>query len=359
MKSSAERTVEAVTWAAVVIWLGFALVAHLLGYVWLVVLVLSIILLSSAIYQRSHDWHTSLSIWVFGVWMAVSSMLEIVSMLIGAMGDGEGLNIDLWVYLGVALVSMGLAAIFRLVNPNALLGEAAAGGRRRGRYDGDPRPHVPRHVVEESSAAYLPSPQEQAERGYRRGREPGYAERGASYPPADEYAYGAGQPPARPRRDHYFTPPGYERPAAPPAQDAYQEPYEPGADYRYGGAEPPYAPAEAPRYAAPDSYAPGPRYAAEEPPYAPGVEYGGGQAPYGPEPGYASEQPPYTPAPGYAGGQPPGGYVPRLPARPDDRRRAARQPRPAQASSDLQARIDDIIQRSRERRNVPPEDLPY
>ena len=342
MKSSAERTVEAVTWAAVVIWLGFALVAHLLGYVWLIVLVLSFILLSSAIYQRSQGWHTSLSIWLFGVWMAVFSMLEIVSMLIGAVGDGEGLNIDLWVYLGVALVSMGLAVIFCLVNPNALLGEMAGGGRRRGRYEGDPRPHVPRHIVEESSTAYLPSPQEQAERGYRRGAGRRYADRPGGYARADEYAYGAEQPPARPARDHYFTPPGYERPAAAPGQDAYQEPYEQGAEYPYGEAEPPYA-------------AP-----AEEPPYAaPGPDYAGGRTPYAPDSGYAGEQPPYMPGAGYAGEQPPGGYGSRLPARPDDRRRAARQPRPAQAPSDLQARIDDIIQRSRERRNVPPEDLPY
>ncbi|MCL4239248.1 MAG: hypothetical protein KJ047_13475 [Anaerolineae bacterium] len=319
MKSTAERTVEALTWAAVVIWLGFALVAHLLGYVWLVVLVLSIILLSSAIYQRTHGWHTSLSIWVFGVWMAVFSMLEIVSMLVEAAGDGEGLRIDLWVYLGVALVSMGLAVIFRMINPNALVSEAGAVGRRGRRYEGDPRPHVPRHVVEESSAAYLPPAQERAGRGYGRTRreEPLYEERPDGYGGADEYAYDEDRQAPRPRREHYFRPPGYEPPIA-PDQDIYQEPYEQRADYRYGGAEPPYAPAEAARYSEPDPYAPA---------------------------DYASA--------------PPDGYVPRAPRRPDDRRRAARQPRPAEAPSDLQARIDDIIRRSRERRNVPPEDLPY
>ena len=353
MKSAAERTVEALTWAAVVIWLGFALVAHLLGYVWLVVLVLSIILLSSAIYQRAHGWHTSLSIWVFGVWMAVFSMLEIVSMLIGAAGDGEGLNIDLWVYLGVALVSMGLAVIFRMINPNALMGEAGAVGRRGRRYEGDPRPYVPRHVVEESSAAYLPTPQERAERGYGRARreEPLYEERPGGYAGTDEYAYGDSQPAPRPRREHHFRPPGHERRPAAPDQGLYQEPYEQRADYRYGEAEPPYTPADEARYSEPAPYAPDAGYVADE------------QAPYAPDAGYvAGGQAPYTPAPDYASA-PPGGYAPRAPRRPDDRRRAARQPasqpRPAEAPSDLQARIDDIIRRSRERRNEPPEDLPY
>ncbi len=341
MKSTAERTVEALTWAAVVIWLGFALVAHLLGYVWLIVLVLSIILLSSAIYQRAHGWHTSLSIWVFGVWMAVFSMLEIASMLIGAMGNGEGLNIDLWVYLGVALVSMGLAVIFRMINPNALLGEAAAAGQRgqRGqRYDGDPRPYVPRHVVEESSAAYLPTPQERAERGYGRTRreEQQHADSAGGYAQAGEYAYGEDQQAARPRRDHYFRPPDYRGQPAAPDQDIYQEPYEQSADYRYTGAEQPYASGEESRYGEPDPYAQDAGYPAS------------GQAPYAPGADYAA---------------PPGGYASRAPRRPDDRRRAVRQrvsqPRPAEAPSDLQARIDDIIRRSRERRNVPPEDLPY
>jgi len=339
VKSAAERTVEALTWAAVVIWLGFALVAHLLGYVWLVVLVLSIILLSSAIYQRTHGWHTSLSIWVFGVWMAVFSMLEIVSMLIGAMGNGEGLHIDLWVYLGVALVSMGLAVIFRMINPNALMSEAGAAGRRGRRYEGDPRPYVPRHVVEESSAAYLPTPQERAERGYGRARreEPLSEERPGGYAGADEYAYGEDQQAARPRRDHYFRPPGYERQPTTPDQDIYQEPYERRADYHYASSEPPYAPAEEARYGEPEPYVQDAGYAADR------------QAPYAPGPDYAS-----APADGYAA---------RAPRRPDDRRRAVRQPvrppRPAEAPSDLQARIDDIIRRSRERRNVPPEDLPY
>ena len=84
MKTAAERSIEALTWAAVVIWLGFALVAHILNYVWLVVMMLGIILLSSAIYQRSRGWHTSLSLWIFGIWMAVFSVLETVSSLVAA-----------------------------------------------------------------------------------------------------------------------------------------------------------------------------------------------------------------------------------------------------------------------------------
>ena len=66
-KQPAERVIEALTWASVVIWLGFALIAHILNYVWLIVLVLSVILLSSAIYQRSRNWETSLAIWCTNV----------------------------------------------------------------------------------------------------------------------------------------------------------------------------------------------------------------------------------------------------------------------------------------------------
>lgn len=53
MKTRGEKSIEALTWASVVMWLGFALIMHLLDYAWLVLMVLGIILLSSAIYQRS------------------------------------------------------------------------------------------------------------------------------------------------------------------------------------------------------------------------------------------------------------------------------------------------------------------
>ncbi|GAB4422187.1 MAG: hypothetical protein Kow00106_19360 [Anaerolineae bacterium] len=311
MKSTAERTVEALTWAAVVMWLGFALVTHILGYAWLVVMVLGFILLTSAIYQRSQGWHTSLSIWVFGIWMAVFSVLEIISTLIEATG-GPGLNIDLWVYLGVALLSMGVAVIFRMVNPNALLGDN--GSRRRGqRYEGDPRPYVPRHVVEESSAAYLP-PSRGRGRGAQRRPDYDYQQPARAADQADDYTYATRRDPRTPR-------PSYSAPDYPPSR---QEP---------------------PRRAARDRYAPQDYdYGAEEQAF-PDEDYGG----YAPEDEAASEPPRYTP---------------RTPARrPDDRRRAGRAGRrPARSGetpADLQARIDDIIRRSRERRNVPPEDLPY
>ncbi len=315
MKSTAERTVEALTWAAVVIWLGFALVTHILGYAWLVVLVLGFILLASAIYQRSQGWHTSLSIWVFGIWMAVFSVLEIISSLIEATG-GPGLNIDLWVYLGVALLSMGVAVIFRMVNPNALLGDS--GARRRGeRYDGDPRPYVPRHVVEESSAAYLPPSRGRGRGAQQRRPDYGYQQPASVTDQADEYTYATRRDPRAPR-------PSYTAPDYPASRQ------------------------ELPRRSARDRYAPQDYdYGAEEQ-VAPDEEYGS----YAPEDENIGEPPRYIPRSSAA-----------LPRRPDDRRRAVRPGRrPARTGdtpADLQARIDDIIRRSRERRNVPPEDLPY
>lgn len=311
MKSTAERTVEALTWAAVVIWLGFALVAHILNYAWLVVLVLGFILLTSAIYQRSHGWHTSLSIWVFGIWMAVFSVLEIVSTLIEATG-GPGLNIDLWVYLGVALLSMGVAVIFRMVNPNALLGSTPP-RRAEGYEEGVARPYVPRHVFEQSSAVYT-APTRDRGRSPRRQQRYNYEQPPSDRPSAD--SYGDERRPTR--RDPYATP-DY-RPARP------AEPRRPARD----------------RYAA-DDY----EFAAEE---LAGSEDEGSS--YAPEDESLGEPGRYT-AP----------RAPSLPRRPDDRRRAVRpgrRPSPtAETPADLQARIDDIIRRSRERRNVPPEDLPY
>lgn len=312
MKSSAERTVEALTWAAVVMWLGFALVTHILGYAWLVVMVLGLILLSSAIYQRSQGWHTSLSIWVFGIWMAVFSVLETVSGLIEATG-GSGLNIDLWVYLGVALLSMGVAVIFRLVNPNALLGHGRAPQPRDERFGNDPRPYVPRHVVEQSSAVYTTPPRGRGQSARRR----------------DDYGYEAGA-----REEAQAADYGYQR--APIRRDPYAAP-------DYSSTRPVARRRPAREHYAADDY----EYAAEEQ-AGPGEEY----ASYTPADEIASEPEDYV-APAR----------PALPRRPDDRRRAARRGRrpaqPGQAPADLQARIDDIIRRSRERRNIPPEDLPY
>lgn len=167
MKTKAERSIEALTWAAVIIWLGIALVTHLLGYVWLVVMVLGIILLSSAIYQRSQGWHTSLSLWIAGIWMAVFSVIEIISAFTSALNNGQGLQIDLWVYLGIALVSMGVAVVLRYINFPTI---NASGSRPRpdqsGAYGG-PASYIPRQVQEDYSVGYVPPPgQEDYSAGY-------------------------------------------------------------------------------------------------------------------------------------------------------------------------------------------------
>lgn len=116
-KSTAERTIEVLTWASVVTWLGFVLMAgsaFYMEYQWLVVMVLGVILISSAIYQRSRNWDTSFAIWIFGIWMAVFSVLEIVAMMVEAV-TGNAIRIGLEVYLGVALISMGAASVFRII----------------------------------------------------------------------------------------------------------------------------------------------------------------------------------------------------------------------------------------------------
>jgi hypothetical protein len=207
VKSSAERSVEALTWAVVIMWLGFALVMHLLGYMWLVVLVLSIILLSSAIYQRSRGWQTSLAIWITGVWMAVFSVLEIVSEFVGALTGGEGLQIDLWVYLGVALISMGAAVVLRFMQAPKLSAATEIGAsRRRSQPPSDtyeqPResrrePRIPRQMQQDLSSGYTPPPQ--AERSSRR-----------RYTPPPQQQEPVRSQPVESRR---------QRPAVPPAQE--------------------------------------------------------------------------------------------------------------------------------------------
>jgi hypothetical protein len=240
VKTAAERSIEALTWAAVVIWLGFALVAHILNYVWLVVMMLGIILLSSAIYQRSRGWHTSLSLWIFGIWMAVFSVIETVSAMVGAVSDGEGLGIDLWVYLGIALVSMGVAVVFRTVQGPSLAADPRAPSRRQD----DPgltqsrRSYAPRRVEQDYSSGYAPAPQDRAEYGTGRGRS---SRRGREYDqplptePRDDAQYTqrsrrgeyGSEPPAprddvqytqRSRRAEYQPPPQQEAPPPPERQ---------------------------------------------------------------------------------------------------------------------------------------------
>jgi hypothetical protein len=267
VKTAAERSIEALTWAAVVIWLGFALVAHILNYVWLVVMMLGIILLSSAIYQRSRGWQTSLSLWIFGIWMAVFSVLEIVSQIVAAVTGSNGLGIDLWVYLGIALVSMGVAVVFRTMqgpqigaSPRASAQRGDTGYTRTGQYA------APSPVNEDLSSGYIPATQDQyGNYGTSRGQR---AQRPPQYNQQDSYSYEQ-----QPADDFQNAPPVSRR-----GRSAQQPP------------------APAPRERAPQS-------------------------------------------------------------------RPQRRARPAPEPNDLEARVDDIIRRSRERRGGTEsgsgEDLPY
>lgn len=154
MKSGGERSIEALTWASVVMWLGFALIIHLLEYAWLVLMVLGIILLSSAIYQRSRGWHTSLMIWIGGVWMAIFSVIEVTNEIVAALStSGEGLQIDVWVYLGIALISMGLAVVLRHIQPPSI---AQPGGSSVRDSQERAASIIPRRVAEDYSSGYFP-----------------------------------------------------------------------------------------------------------------------------------------------------------------------------------------------------------
>jgi len=156
LKTRGEKSIEALTWASVVMWLGFSLIMHLLDYAWLVLMVLGIILLSSAIYQRSRGWHTSLMIWIGGVWMAIFSVIEVTNEILTALStDGRGLEIDLLVYLGIALISMGLAVVLRHLQPPNLAQSGAP--QRAARDSQEPAaPVVPRRVAEDYSSGYFP-----------------------------------------------------------------------------------------------------------------------------------------------------------------------------------------------------------
>ncbi len=376
MKSTAERTIEALTWASVVIWLGMALLMHLLDYVWLVVLGLSIILLSSAIYQRSRGWQTSLSIWVFGVWMAISSVLELVNVMLTTSTGGSGLQIDLWVYLGVALVSMGVAVVLRMIRgPNLTLDASRSRGGQQP-YSGDQRPAAPRPVYDNLSYGSIPSPQERGTYGsapgrgsmppqapYDQGRTTGTSRQNQAPrydQQGDEYDYGYDAP-AYDQTGYTQRGPGTRRDLpgryTPPPQ---QVPYDQGQNYGYDpNGDPAYDQGyeQQPPINENTGYGRDPRGVYQEP--------SGYTAPSYPEQ-QSYQQQAYQPP---ARQQPP----PRQPAarrQVTDRRRVspqARRSQPAQPQkqagqqqpSDLDARIEDIIRRSREKRNVPPEDLPY
>ena len=373
MKSTAERTIEALTWASVVIWLGMSLLMHLLDYVWLVVLGLSIILLSSAIYQRSRGWQTSLSIWVFGVWMAISSVLELVNVMLSTSTGGSGLQIDLWVYLGVALVSMGVAVVLRMIRGPNLTLDAGRGQSAQQPYSGNARPAAPRPVYDNLSYGSIPSPQERSTYGNTAGRRnqpsqapydqgrtagtsrqtqaPRYDQQGDEYdygfdaPAYDQTGYTQRDPGTRRDLPGRYTTPPQQVPYDQGQNDGYDPNADPGYDQSYE----------------------------QQPPSQENTSYGGGQrgvyqesGGYTP-PAYPDQQQPYQQQP-YQ--QPPQPRQSSSRRQVTDRRRVSPQPRRAQPaqpqrqagqppSSDLDARIEDIIRRSREKRNVPPEDLPY
>jgi hypothetical protein len=333
VKSTAERSIEALTWASVVIWLGFVLIMDLLGYPWLVMMVLGIILLSSAIYQRSRAWPTSLTIWVFGIWMAVFSVIDAVNTVIGAMNNGTKLNIGLGVYLGIALVSMGVASALRIVQGSVFAGSAsAARGSARRAYTGDPRPNAPRLLNDSDySSGYVPPSQGSTRSGRAYGRGP-VSEQLTQLDQQGDYGYDQPLQPEEAGDYGYDQPEQYDPQYG--RQDAYQQP-------------PQSLPSRGSRYSQPEQYGRQDTY--QQPPQAaPRRDYRYDQ-------GYDQAAQP----------QEQGGYnpPPRRSQPLPDRRRAAPQRRrgaqPAEAPSDLESRVEDIIRRSRERRNAPPDNLPY
>lgn len=323
-KSPAERSIEALTWASIVIWLGFMLVAGGLEETWLVLMVLGIILLSSAIYQRSRHWETSLSIWIFGIWMAVFSVVETVNMLVGTLDEGAGLNIDLSVYLGIALVSMGVAGILRTVQ-----GPRSASGRTPQGYtdvERDPRPRI---VTDNFGAGHWSAPGTDAySTSSRGGRAPGQTQYGTPMP-ADR----RGTPTPTDRFAAYDQPTTYADSASRGYQEASQ-PVRGGYSYDTGGQ-----------------------------PVQDGYGYDmGGQPPAGQSPQYHD---PYAAASDYdyydeTGWDAPPQVQQRMVQR-EPPPQQGRRPRGDDAANDLQARVEDIIRRSRERRNISPDDmdLPY
>ncbi len=335
-KSPAERSIEALTWASVVIWLGFMLVARALDQTWLIMMVLGIILLSSAIYQRSRQWDTSLSIWIFGIWMAVFSVIETVNMLIESMNEGAGLDIDLSVYLGIALVSMGVAAILRNVQGPSTSARRADAYHTGGAAVGDPRPQmVTDHY---GSGDYGVGPRE-----YRPGRE---WQQDAGYLEGSRYGTGSGtrqQTPARQNEPDWYIGPEDQRVRG--EYDQYDAP--PAQRYDQG-------------YEGPTQHAGYDDRAYESRPQPPeGYDYA--QAQYNPD--HAQQYGQYDPYDDYYD-DPQWDEPPQVERPPQPRRRPPQPPQDRsrrETPNDLDARVQDIIRRSRERRNLAPddEDLPY
>jgi hypothetical protein len=379
-KSSAERTFEALTWAAVVIWLGFILVINAVNASWLILMVLGIIFLSSAIYQRSRNWETSLSIWIFGIWMAVFSVIEIVNEIVGQVNGSEGLNITLGVYLGIALVSMGVAAILRMIqgprvgrnvpsNVNVdydRYGSGSAGGRESygpREYDaGRTYSDGQGYSAQQSRAAYddprAQPTRDPRDRGYdpraqpaRNPRDRGYDPRAQPAPDPRDRGYDPRAQPPRDPRD-----PGYD-PRRAGGTYGSSDPYNDQTQYAeddYGGYQsqpvddrgydPRAQPARDPRQRGyQDQYQnqPQDQYAYDD----------GNQDDVYDDYDYY-EEPEWDAAPQVQQQQPP--------------RQRRRRPVNTNEPSDLESRVEDIIRRSRERRSgaaqagdMPPDDLPY
>ena len=301
-KSVAERTVESLTWALVVIWLGVMLIAGGLQYAWLVMMVLGIILLTSAIYQHMQGWETSYAIWIFGVWMAVFSVVELADELIAAANEGKGLGIDLGVYLGIALISMGVATMLRMIR-GAGTGANTQGGRPpEGTYAPDYAPTVaptirPRVVQDETGTGvygphrYRPASPAGYDAPTWDNRQQGTRETGSGYAPR------TGASTARAR-----------------SADAYEEEYD-----------------------AYDRHSSPPRYGEERAPLYGDTEYDA----FGDDYDDLIDDPDELPQMRYS-------------------RHATRRQRPAPQSeetNELASRVEDIIQKSRKRREVGPQDL--
>ena len=296
-KSVAERTVESLTWALVVIWLGVMLIAGGLQYAWLVMMVLGIILLTSAIYQHMQGWETSYAIWIFGVWMAVFSVVELADEFIAAANDGRGLGIDLGVYLGIALISMGVASMLRLLRG---AGKGAIGGTLpNGSYAPTEyptaAPTIRPHVVQDRTGTGMYGPSR-----YRP-----EATAGPNAPTWDRQA-----------RPVHETVSRYSRPDARTAYARSEDAYSEYDDYR--------APS---------------RYGEEQMPLYGDTEYDA----FGDDYDDMLDDPDELPQMRYSS---------RRPAR-----RARPVPPPPEDADALTSRVEDIIQRSRKRRDLGPEDL--
>jgi len=275
---------------------------------------------------------------VFGIWMAVFSVIEAVNSMIGALNNGAKLHVGLDVYLGIALVSMGVASALRFVQGSIFGGGAAAAprGKAQRAYTGDPRPNAPRLLNEADYTSGYAAPPAGSRTGRRYGRAALQEQPTQLDQPVDEYGYDESAQPAEAGGYGYDQPEPYD--AQYGAQDVYEQ-QQPTRGYRTGQSAP-YN-----RQARQDTYGqqqPARGYQYDQPQYDQQDQYG-----------YEQAAPPQS---NY-------GAAPRTSRPAQDRRRATSQRRrvaqPAAAPSDLESRVEDIIRRSRERRNVPPDNLPY